>query len=322
MIRRILLLIGLALFAYLIYRLGPGQILATLLQLGWNFLAVVLIFAIQVLLRAAALHRCILRERACSYWDALRIRLSGEAVHHLTFTGPVLAEPSKAWLLKRRGLKVEEAVAAVLNEYLIHAFTSAALSVAGLGYLILHFPINRPLWIAAVITVAALMLFLLASSIAITFRIYLIGAVVGAVTRLPLLKTYRPDMRRVHDMEDLLLEILRERPTRFASIVLIELAAQALLIVELMWMLSAMGVDTPWSHPLVIEAGAKITGTAFFFVPGQVGVAEGVYIALANALSLPSAAGFTLSFVRRLRSQVVAALGMATFWFLSGDQPR
>ncbi len=319
MIRRILLLIGLALFTYLVYRLGPGQILSTLLELRWNFLAVVLIFAIQVMFRAAALHRCIVREKVCSYWDALRIRLSGEAVHHLTFTGPLLAEPSKVWLLTKKGLAAEEAVAAVLNEYLIHAFTSAGLSVFGLSYLILYFSLNRPVFIAAAIVVAAMTLFLLASCVAITFRIYLIGAVVGAVTRLPLLRARRPDLQRVHDMEDLLLEILRARPARFATIVLIELAAQALLIVELIWMLNSMGFDTPWGYPFVIEAGAKFTGTAFFFVPAQVGVAEGVYIALANALLLPSAAGFTLSFVRRLRSQVVAAVGMAIFWFLSRD---
>jgi hypothetical protein len=34
------------------------------------------------------------------YRDALAIRLSGEAIQSLTLTGPVLAEPTKAWLLE------------------------------------------------------------------------------------------------------------------------------------------------------------------------------------------------------------------------------
>ncbi len=318
-VRRILLLIGLALFAYLLYILGPRQILSTLLELRWNFLGVVLIFAIQVLFRAAALHRCIGRDGVCSFWDALQIRLSGEAVHHLTFTGPLLAEPSRAWFLKKKGLPAEEAVSAVLSEFLIHTFTSAGLTVFGLGYLILSFPLNRALFIAAIVVIFATTLFLLTSATAIIFRIYLIGRVVDGVTRLPLLRARRPDMRRVRDMEDLLLQILRGRPARFAAIVLLELTAQALLIIELAWIFESIGFEMPWSHLFAIEGGVKFTGAAFFFIPAQVGVAEGVYIALAKALSLPSVVGFTVSFVRRLRSLVVAALGFATFWFLSSD---
>jgi len=56
------------------------------------------------------------------YGDALAIRFCGEAVQSLTFTGPLLAEPTKAWLLERRGLTLKEGFAATISEYLICTF--------------------------------------------------------------------------------------------------------------------------------------------------------------------------------------------------------
>jgi hypothetical protein len=59
----------------------------------------------------------------------LRIRLSGESVEWLTFTGPFLAEPAKGWLLKRRGVSTPAAFAAVVTEYLLYTATSSCLGI-------------------------------------------------------------------------------------------------------------------------------------------------------------------------------------------------
>ena len=63
-----------------------------------------------------------MRPGVLRYGDALAIRLSGEAIQSLTFTGPVLAEPTKAWLLEGRGLTLREGFAATITEYLIYTF--------------------------------------------------------------------------------------------------------------------------------------------------------------------------------------------------------
>ena len=104
MLRIGLLLSGVALLVYLLWSLGPSTILDELRKVGWYIAPVMVLGAAHQITRAVALRACVLRPRIVRYRDVLAIRLSGEAIQSLTFTGPVLAEPTKAWLLESRGL--------------------------------------------------------------------------------------------------------------------------------------------------------------------------------------------------------------------------
>src|SRR5207244_485170 len=99
-------------------------------SLKWNLLWVALIYAASEVVRAVALWKSLPEGEGQPYWRMLAVRLSGESVRNLTFTGPFLGEPMKAWLLQRKGLPATGAFAAVITEYLIYTFAAAALSGA------------------------------------------------------------------------------------------------------------------------------------------------------------------------------------------------
>jgi hypothetical protein len=99
MLRLVLLVGGAALLALLLGRLGPAEILEALRRIGWYFIPVLLFGAAHHAVRAFALRACVLRSGVLRYSDALAIRLSGEAIQSLTFIGPMLSQPTKAWLL-------------------------------------------------------------------------------------------------------------------------------------------------------------------------------------------------------------------------------
>src|ERR671925_2180286 len=139
MLRLVLLCGGGALLVLLLWRLGPSEILDALGQVGWYFVPVLLLGGAHHAMRALALRTCVLRSGMLRYGDALAIRLSGEAVQSLTFTGPVLSQPTKAWLLEAHGLSLKEGFAAAITEYLICSFVTAAMSIAGLLYLVVHY---------------------------------------------------------------------------------------------------------------------------------------------------------------------------------------
>jgi uncharacterized protein (TIRG00374 family) len=310
------LLLGMLFFVLLIFQLGPSRILALLLSIGWNFLIVCLIFSIYVLIRAAALFQCISNIERLSYWTILRIYTSSEAVKTLTFGGAILGDPFKALLLKRQGFPMEEAFAAVLTERLFHAFAAAVFSMIGLAFTVPHFATNTMLYFAAQIVLVLTAVFLVVSTIAVWFRLYLIGGLVEGIARLPWLRDrFKPDMGRVKRMEDLILVHLRERPARFSRIVGIELLAQCFLVLEFFWIVKTLGLTFPVLYPLMIEASCKFIRVGFFFIPWQVGASEGVFAIVFDALGLPAAAGFTLSIVRRLRSLFIAAVGLLSLWF-------
>jgi len=310
--RAALLGFGCALFTYLLVRLGVAQITSLLLGIGWYFGLIAAMYAGHQLIRAFAYWKCVAASGRSSYWEIVRIRLSGEAIQFLTSTGPFLAEPSKVWLLQKQGLNIKHAVAATVLEYLIYILTSAALAIAGLTYLLTNFELSRPASVAAEVLICIMGTFLLAALCAIIFRIYLIGAIIKGASWLPWIgKHVRFKENDVRDTEDLLFVVLRDRPLRFLLIVAIEFAAQALLVLELFVLLKTTGKPFSILYPFLIEAATKFIGLAFFFIPGQVGASEGTYAFIFKTVGLPASAGFALAVARRLRSLLVAGAGLA-----------
>jgi len=322
-LRIVLLLGGAALLGLLLWRLGPADILDALGRTGWYFVLVLLLGGAHHATRALAMQACVVRIDVLRYRDALAIRLSGEAIQSLTFTGPVLAEPTKAWLLETHGLTLKEGFAATITEYLIYMLVTAAMSIAGLVYLIAHFEPPATIRAVGIGIVSLCGTFLIASAIAIARRFYLIGTIIAGLARVGVLRgRLTPDMTWINRMEDLLLVILRDSPDRFVMIAALEIAAQALLVFELFWLLRALDVMASGLSVFAIEASLKFFEFAFLFVPLQLGVSEGAYALIFGVMGLPLAAGFALAFLRRARSLIIASVGLAALAVMTRRRER
>jgi hypothetical protein len=262
--------------------------------------------------RARALQLSVARPGPITFLDALAIRFSGEAVQLLTSTGPFLAEPSKALLLERRGLTRTEGFGATIAEYLAYTFVSAAMLGVAMWFLAIRDDLELAMRTTALVLFVVSVVFLGVAAVAIVRRIYLIGGVVKWLGRLPLVgRRLELDAKAVRQMEDELLGVLRERPGRFALILVFEALAHALLVVELWFILWMNGVASGYGQALVLESASKITGLAFFFIPGQIGAAEGVNIVLFRAMGLSTVAGVGVALARRVRSLLAAGVGLA-----------
>jgi hypothetical protein len=323
MLRTVLLIAGTAVLALLLWRLGPSDIVATLHRVGWYFALGLALGGGNQAMRALALRTCVLTPGSIPFRDALAIRLSGEAVQAVTFSGPALSEPTKAWLLTSHGMSLREGFAASFTEYLISSFVTVALAGSGLLYLALHFAPPAAVRRTAIVIVWSCAAFLASAIVAIVRRFYLIGTIVGGLSRAGVLRgRLRPDMDWINRMEDLLFVVLRDSPKRFAAVVASELAAQVFLVVELFLLLKGLGLQTPWIATVVIEASIKVIDVAFVFVPLQLGVSEGTYSVVFETVGLPAAAGFVVAFLRRARSLVIASAGLALLTARTGRRKR
>ena len=318
MLRLLALAIGLALLAYLVVALGPGEILAFLGRIGWGFLPIAALYLCYQALRGLALKASVVAPGGLSAGEALAIRLSGESVQLLTSTGPWLAEPAKALLLARRGLSTAAGFAATIAEYLAYKFVTAVMLAGAMAFLLVRVDLNGAVRHAAAVLLVGSVAFLAVAAIAIVTRTHLIGWAVARLGALPLVGHHlRLDAGPVRQMEDDLLEVLRERPARFATVTLLEVAANALLVLELWTILWLSGVVVSPGRALLMESAVKFTGVAFFFVPAQVGAAEGVNAVLFETLGLAASAGVGLSLARRIRSLLAAGLGLGALALLT-----
>jgi hypothetical protein len=307
-----LLVIGLCVMALLIWHTGPRLLVRMLARIGWSFPAVIGIFAVHVSLRAVALWRSVSAE-SVPFTDVLRVRLSGDAVEMLTFTGPFLAEPAKGWLLTHRGLTTAGAFAAVVIEYLLYTVVSACLAVVALTLLLVRGVLPSAVRPGTAIILALSIAFLAAFAYA---------AITGIGLIVPILRRSRlfigaPRAERVArsfaPIEEVVLRFLHVQRRRLAEVFGIEAIAQLLLILEIWVLITALGLSLSWSTPFILEGGVKFVAIVFAFIPGQFGASEGVYVLLAGGVGLPAAAGLTLALVRRMRGLVVAAAGLVVF---------
>jgi hypothetical protein len=325
MIRYLLLAAGLILVAVLVAHAGVGQVLGLLQRAWWALPVVVALYTLHTVLRAVALWQCLRANGTrLPFRDVLTIRFSAEAVEMLTFTGPFLAEPAKTMLLKERGLALGEAVAGVLAEYVLYTFAAAAIAVAAAVWLLAAFPL--PPMLVTVTTAFLVAMGVLVAGVAaiIAFRIPLVAPLVRLVARLPWIGGHIPGgaVAGAARIDNVLVDLARDRPARLAEIVATELAGHVLLMGEVAVVLVALGLWKSPAYPLLIEGGAKFTNGVFFFVPGQVGALEGTQVVMFRLLGLQPAAGLTLALARRVRGLITGGIGLAAVSLTAGRPAR
>ena len=308
-IRLLLLVLGLGVAALLVWHEGPRTLAGMLARVGWRFAVAAAIYGVHVGVRASALWRTLL-DGPVRFADVLRIRLSGEAVELLTFTGPFLAEPAKGWLLKNRGVTTAAAFAAVITEYLLYTVVASWLMIAALWLLLARNALPQGARPAALLAMAFVIAFVAAFAFA---------ALSGVGLIVPLLRTSRVVIGRQNaeraarefgPVEELIIRFLHEHSGRLAEVIAIEATAHMLLIAEIWIVIQALGLSPSWIAAIIVEGGVKFITIVFAFIPGQLGASEGVYALLAAAVGLPTAAGLTLALVRRVRGLLVAAAGV------------
>lgn len=307
--RVLVLIFGGIVLAVLVTGVGGGVIAGMLARVGWGFFFVSALYGLHVVLRAVALWRS-LPHPSLAFGEVLRVRLSGEAVELLTFTGPFLAEPAKGWMLTRYGLSGAHAFGSIAVEYLLYTLTAMWIAIAALSVLLSHGSLPDAMRTTVLVVIAAMIAVTVGSAFAAVSGI---GLIAPAVRGLGVVAPRRAAAAaaRIEPVEHVLVGFMHERPARLVEVLAIEVAGHALLVLEIWIVIRALGYSVPLIDPWIVEGGVKFIAAAFFFIPGQVGAFEGVYALLFKAIGLPAAAGLTMALVRRIRALIVAGVGIA-----------
>ncbi len=292
----------------IVRHIGTAIILDMLRQVGWWFVVVVGLYAAHTALRGVALWQT-LPPGTLRLGTVIRIRFGTEGVEMLTLTGPFMAEPAKAWLLHRHGLDGAESVGAVATEYLLYNLSAAWMAAAALAVLLVRGVLPRALSVPAEMMLGSVVLLTGGCLVASITGKGLIAPVIGPLVRRLAPQHADAANARINEAERLLVSVLHDNPRRLGAILTVEFAGHALLALEVAVILTALGFHPGLGTPFVIEGAIKSIAGLFFFIPGQIGVSEGIYAVMLQVLGLPAAAGVTISLVRRARALAVGGVG-------------
>jgi hypothetical protein len=306
--RAIVLFAAFLVLGAIVYAMGPGRIVAIIHASGWTFSWMVLLYGTHIALRGAILWRS-LPPRSVSLRDVLRIRFAAEAVEMLTFTGPFLAEPAKGWMFVRRGVTLADAAGAIAFEYLTYTLVAADIALAALGVLLYRHAFSPAARGPVIVLAVCLTLFTVGVLFAASTGIGLLEPAVRCMT--PLLGTRRATSAaaRVRAMEAPLLKLLHGKSSRFGEAIAAQLLAHSLLVLEIWLFFSSLRLGAGPAVPWIVEGGVKFINAVFFFIPGQIGAAEGVNALIVRSVGFAGAIGVALSLMRRARAAVVAGIG-------------
>jgi hypothetical protein len=280
------IVLGGALFAYAIGRVGLDVLADGIRRVGWGLVAILALGGVRFALRAQCWRWCLPPGVTLDFPHAFSAFLAGDAVGSVTPLGLLASEPTKV-LLVRHHLATVASVASLTLENILYGVSVLAMLAFGFSLLLATTAVPEAAWWIAGAALGATVA---------------VAAAAIALLRSPRLQRIRSELRRFAD----------EHPGRLARVFSLQLCFHALAIIEtfltLHWLL---GDRSPTAlQAVVFETVNRVTTVAFKFVPFRIGVDEAVSGAIAPVIATTAAAGVTLAVVRKARMLFWSGVGL------------
>ncbi|MDT4968364.1 MAG: putative transport system permease protein [Acidobacteriota bacterium] len=304
-------LLGLALLVYVIRRVGVQPIFDALRRIGFGFFILLGISGIRHVLRTLAMRSAIdPNHRGFSFRHALSVRLGGEAISFLTFTGPLLGEATKVALLRKR-VPIIYGVSALVVDNILYNLSVVFFILSGAVVMLLSFELPLVVrytlfGIAAISTLGILL-----AAWAASRRVMLLTWMIDTFGRFgfhPRALTSRRD--HISDLESHVYDFYSHRPRSFFAMIGFDLLSHVSSVVEVYVTLRMLGYS-PFVHAAyVIESLTKVINFVFGFVPATIGVYEGGTEVILRTLGYAAATGVTLALVRKAGTLFWTVIGL------------
>ena len=308
-----LLSIGVLLFAGVLISQDLPAIMATLAHAGWGLFLVALFHLLPLLIDALAI--CVLFEQASGrspYWDSLLARWVGESANSLMPAGQIGGPVLMAGHLAQRGMRMQEAAAAITVSTTLQTFAQIVFALIGvvvLGAQTGHFS-SVALRTSALI--ASAFLAVQVGGFYLIQRRGLFGKLTRAVRRFTGNRNWSQWVTQAQAI-DIAVEGIYRRNSAVTASFLLSLIGWIVGTGEVYLIASFLGAPVSWRDALLLESlGQAIRGAAFA-IPGALGVQEGGYLLLAPLAGLSPDVGLALSLAKRARELLLGLPGLL-YW--------
>ncbi len=297
------LLIGLVLFAFLVYRTGVSTIVSNIEVFGAYFLLLLLISGMRQVLRTFAWRYCIEREhRQVSLWELFKLRLVGDAITDLTFAGPVLGETAKTYAAGEL-MPLTFSLSSIFIENLLYSLAVIVFIISGAFVLLGRIAVPHQIRVATVAGILALVAPVLVA-------VFISGILHWLEERNWLPQRIARKEARLKLFESNVYEFYGKNRSGFWLIMPLEVLANLGGVIEVYIILGVTFGVYGWPYAYLVEWMNRVVNTVFAFVPLRVGIDEGSTALTLKSLGYASAAGVSLAIIRKVRTLFWIAVGL------------
>lgn len=310
-LERVILVAGLALFAGLVYQIGPTSLLRDISLIGTGFAFIfgqeLLAFLFNTLGWRYAIRPT---PRRVALWDLLGMRIAGDSINYITPSASIGGEFVKGRLLQRR-IPAVEAVGsvslAVINQFL-----------AQIIFVLVSIPFFAKQMLAPAIaplavSVCGFVVLVCAALLYLGWHRDLFQRTHAFMVRRGWFRHWTTNAQVWRKLDENIFGSYWQYPRDHALSVLFFTLGWSMGVVEIRLILYFLPVSAGWATAVVIEALSILVDMAFFYVPAKIGTQEGGKYFIFLLLGLSPESGFVLGVVRRLREISWAFLGLLMF---------
>jgi len=309
----IFMIAGLLLFAYMVEKAGPREIIAGIRRLGWAFGIVFLLGGFRQAVHAYCWVKCCEPPYKLRFMDAFRARLMGEAVGNIVPLGGLFSEPSKPLFIRDR-VPLMVGISALAIENVFYALSVALFISAGALALLLSFPLPQSLRYVSIGALVGFVILVPAGAIVIRKQLRFISGALGFLGNRGIAAgKISGVLPRVRTIEDRIYSFYERNHSRFFLILLIECFFHVAGVVEAyvtLYFISHLIAPTVMAA-FILESVNRLINVVFKFIPLRIGVDEGGTGKVASLLGLTRTTGVTLAIVRKARDICWTAIGVA-----------
>jgi len=312
LIKKILFLLGVGAFFYLVWKLGWQQLLKSLIHIGWWWVPIILLSVTWQFCHSMAWHQ-IIRSQGYnpSPFRLLKLKFVSEAINMIAPSANVGGDMVRAYLIKNE-IPLTTAISSVMVDKTIDNFNRMFFNIAGLMVTAFFIPIPQT-WIWACIGLVSL--------IFIFNSLLVLVQVKGFAKSVKKIARFIPPLRRALEKREEKLDALAEElhriylksPARILAASGWHFMGRLLGLVEIWLVLRLLLAPVSFAGAYYIAAIANMINSAFFLVPGQWGVAEGAQALILKTLGYTAAAGLSLGIIRRIRRLFLTGAGLLIF---------
>jgi uncharacterized protein (TIRG00374 family) len=313
---RVLLLgTGVTLLAVLIWQNDPASLVASIQQLSWRIVVIILFPFTLVNVLDTLGWRFAFRRDEVPFSTLFSARLAGEAFNLTTPTASVGGEAVKAWLV-RHHVDTAEGFTSVIVAKTTITIAQGLLLVVGLPCAWFLLPHDSPL-------LRAMVWLLVIEVLAVGGFVFVqmngaLGSGGRILGRFRVLARMAGGLARV---DDSLAQFYRREPVRLTLSIFFHFLGWLLSALEVWVMLNFLGIEVSLLTATLIEAFSTAVRFATFMVPASIGALEGGHVAMFVALGLGASAGMSFSIVRRIREAAWIGVGFLALSAYRGLTP-